>query len=241
MVFRLHRLPVERQRNVGRALAVALDRARATPLTERTLQAGREVVAVSNRLQDPPNVPAILVDVSTDVVFTAAHRLLRAWTRAFAGELIALERPQQELLDAARFLTDKWFPNGVEFLRAQMSIQWDSLQPIAASFDEPEVSAAVEKLSMRPLVDHMRKHVDLYGQTVGLGEGKPKPGSARTETRDHWQEAMKDFAIAVLADYGKDPSTRTELLGVYEQQLAEHRAALAAARKKLKAKSGSEK
>jgi hypothetical protein len=238
MVFRLHQLPVERQRNVGRALALTLDRERATSLTERTLQAGREVVAVTDRLQNPPSVPAILVDVSTDMVFTASHRLLRAWVRAFAGEMIALERPQQELLDAARFLIDRWYPNGVGFLREQMSIQWDSLQPIAGSFDDPQVSAAVQKLSMGPLVDHMRKHVELYGQTVGLGEGNPKPGAARTETRDHWQEAMKDFAIAVLADYSKDQATRTELLGVYEQQLAEHRAALAAARKKLKEKSG---
>lgn len=239
MVFKLHQLPVERQRNVGRALALTLDRDRPEPFTERTVQAGREVIALTERLQDPPGVGAIVVDVSTDIVLTATHRLLRAWIRAFAGDLVALDRPQQELLDAARFLMGKWFPDGVAFVREQMSIQWDALRPIEASFTEREVIDAVGKLSMGPLVEHLRKHVVLYGQTVGLGEGKPKPASARVETRGGWQEAMKAFAITVLADYANDEAARLELLGVYEQQLAEHRASLAAARKKRKAKLGS--
>jgi hypothetical protein len=171
MLFGFCQIPFERQRNVGRALAITLGRDRTTPLTERAMQTGRDVVAATQRLQDPPAVEAIVVDVSMDTVLTATHRILRAWSRAFAGELVCLEPQQQDMLEAARFLLTKWFPHGVGFVREQMSLEWDALRPIAASFDELQVS-----------------------------EGKPKALSAKVEHRDNWQDAMKTFAITVLAD-----------------------------------------
>jgi len=233
-MLKLQSLPVERQRNVGRALALTLKRNRPTPLTPRTMEAGRAVAAITERLQDPPNVPAIEVDLSTDQVVTAVHRILRAWTKGLAGELVALQAPQQDALDAARFLMTRWFPYGIRFVREQMSIEWDALQPIVTSFDDPEVVAATTKLSLGSLLDHLKKHATLYGQSVGLGEGKAKEAPAQAEVQDSWQGAMTQFAITVLADYANDSATRVELLSVFEQQLAEHRAELAAARKKRK-------
>ena len=237
MVFRLQNLPVERQRNVGRALGVTLDRTRAQPLTPRTVEAGRNVVSITVQLEDPPKVASIAVDMSTDRVVTATHRILRAWTKGLAGDLVALEPAQQESLNAAQFLMTRWFANGIRFVRQQMSIEWDGLQPIITSFDDPEVIAAVEKLGLGSLVAHLKKHAVLYGQTIGLGEGKPKEARDQAEVQNTWQEAMKRFVVVVLADYPDDEKTCTELLGVYEQQLEEHRAELAAARKDRKEKS----
>ena len=46
---------------------------------------------------------------------------------------------------------------------------------------------------------------------------------------------MKQFAVVVLADYAENTEIQTEPLGVFEQQLEEHRTEVAAARKKKKA------
>lgn len=225
----LPRLPIERQRNVGRALAdVFNDEVSYKP---EVVGRAKTVIAATEGLEDPGGHSMFSVDRATDSVITAIYRALDAWTKGLTDAVLPLEPEQQAALAAAEVLDSAWFPDGIEFVHEVVGLQHDALAGIQKTLAKKEIKDAVETLGLGPMVAHLSRHTALYAKTLGLtaeGEaGAPESGPSQT-----WHDAYMLFAASVVTSYSDDAETRKVLLGSYESQLREHRAAMRKERRK---------
>ncbi|MDC3982182.1 hypothetical protein [Polyangium jinanense] len=235
-MLELPRLDVDRQLNVGNAIAAGLAAPRPTPLTPTTLARGQAVVAVTLDLRAFSGPTPGVVDRATDTVITAFDRARADDERALLDSVVPLGPAQREALSRLRLIRTRVFPNGTDFIRRRMDLEWRALCDVRNALNEPEVAAAVDAQGLRPAVDHLLAHIDLYGRVIGQEAGPA--GKAEERLSAAWHEAFKLFAAQVMLDYDKNPVIQKELLGAYEVQLDEQRAAARHAARARQAKSG---
>jgi hypothetical protein len=241
-MFKIPRLPEDRQRNVGSALEEHL---KTKPKYSAAILNGAGAVIEATRALGPSDdVPMFTVDTATDGVLSAIYRIEQAVQKGLTATVIPLGSSQQALLDAALLLDAAWFPSGIGFIRDSTGVQNAAMVAIRNSLTDPEqgaaIKTAVKALGLGPLVDHFLLHALLYAKKLGLaGEIVESVGEPR-DPSDAWHDLYVQFAIDVSSTFRADPTTRQTLLGSYESQLADHRSDQAKARKRAAKKAVTE-
>jgi len=233
-MLELPRLEVARQRNVGNAVADALAAQRPIPIVPSTRTRGEAVVAATEALSAFAGPSPGQVDRATDTVLTAFDRARAEEERALRDSVVPLGPAQRDALSRIRLIRTRVLPQGTDFIRRRMDLEWPVLCEVRKAFQEPDVAAAVDAQGLRAAVDHVLAHINLYGRVIGHEAGPA--GSAEERLSAAWHEGFKRFAAQVTLDYESDPVTQKELLGAYEVQLDEQRAAARAAARARKAK-----
>ncbi len=222
------RLEIPRQLNVGDSLAEVLAKDRPTPLLAGTLARGNAVTAATFALASHSRAKPGKVDRATDTVVISVDHLLEAAENALLDSVVPLGEAQQQTLARVRLIRTSVFPQGTQFIRRPMDLEWPALRNVQSALGDPEVAAAVDALGLRAVVDHLLAHIARYGQAVGQEAGAA--GTAEEKASLAWHEAFKLFAAQVMVDYEKDAALRQELLGAYEVQLAQQQSSARAAR-----------
>jgi hypothetical protein len=241
-MFKIPRLPEDRQHNVGTALE---EHFKAKPKYSAEIARGAAAVIEATRaLGAPDDAPIFTVDTATDGVISAIYRIEQAVQKGLTTTVIPLGAPQQALLDAAQTIDGAWFPSGIGFIRGSVGAQNSAMIDIRKSLTDPEegpaLKAAVKTLGLGPLVDHFLLHAALYAKKLGLaGEIVESVGEPR-DPSDVWHDLYVQFAIDVSSAFRADPATRQTLLGSYESQLIEYRSDQAKARKRAAKKAKAE-
>jgi hypothetical protein len=225
---------MQRQIIVGNAAAAALSVARPTPLTATTRARGEALVAATVPLHLYVSTNGKKVDNATDTVVVGFAHVLAEQERVLRDTVVPLGDLQRQGLAHVRVLRTRLFPGGTEYVKSSMDLQWSALVALRSAMQEPECSAAIDGLGLRPFADHVLAHIELYGRMVGQ-EGKASSAGA-AEASAAWTEAFKRFAVQVMHDYPDDAAIQRELLGPYEAQLEQQRAAARA----RKAQAGAE-
>jgi hypothetical protein len=195
----------------------------------------KAVIAATAPLAAPGGPSMFTIDRATDGVVTAIHRIQEAWERGLTDAVIPLDAEQQAALAAVNLLNEAWFANGIGFIHDAVGLQCDALLAIEKTLSDPEISKAIKTLGHGPLVHHLSSHTALYAKTLGLtadGEASTSEQSA-SQT---WHDAYVLFAASVMVHHANDPEARASLLGSYEKQLQEHRAAAQKERRRQRAK-----
>ncbi|AKT38797.1 hypothetical protein [Chondromyces crocatus] len=231
------RLEVDRQINVGNALGPILAAPRATPLQGATRTRGDAVIASTLALLNVRDVPPRAADQATDTVVTAFHRMLEAREEMLLDTLVPLGPAQREVLGQVRLLRTRLFPKGTSFIRLPMEMELKHLTDLRQRLGEPEVDAAVTALGLEAEVLHLVTHVERYGRSLGQDAGGA--GRATELASVAWHEAFVRFAAQVVVDYEGNTAMQRELLGPYEGQRLQQRAAARAARRARAAAQGS--
>ncbi len=237
-MIRFARLDIDRQRIVGNSVGVALAVNRPVPLLQGTVARGQAVVAATAGLQLFAGVSASRVNQCTKSVVVALEHTFEEMERGLRDTVVPMGEPQQRGLALVRFLRGKLFPEGTRFIRRSMDLQWSELVVLRTAMQEPEVSEAIDELGLRRFVDHLLAHIELYGRMVGQ-EGKAA-GAGEEEASAAWTEAFQRFAAQVMLDYEESTAMQSELLGAYDTQLGQQRAAARAAIKARKAQAEAE-
>ncbi len=234
-MLELPRLEVDRQRNVGNAIGEALTVKRPIPLAAGTIARGEALVAATRALQAFSGPSPGQVDRATDSAITAFERARKEDERALLDSVVPLGPDQREALSRLRLIRTRAFPNGTSFIRRRMDLEWPVLCEVRKAFQAPEVAAAVDAQGLRPAVEHVLAHIALYGRVIGHEAGPA--GSAEERLSAAWHEAFKLFAAQVMLDYDNNLAMQKELLGAYEIQLEEQRAAARTAARARRARS----
>ena len=229
----LQRLPVERQRNVGAALA-DIFKGKTSYHADVVLRA-KAVIAATATLAVPESPSMFTIDRATDSVVTAIHRILAAWHKGLTDAVVPLNAEQEAALAAAEILDEAWFANGIGFIHELVGLQCDALLAIQKTLREPEIQKAIKTLGLGPLVEHMESHTALYAKALGLTADSEVKAPEGGESQA-WHDAFVRYAASVLVHYPDDAEAQRALLGSYEKQLQEHRAALQRERRRQRAK-----
>jgi hypothetical protein len=213
---------------VGNALAGSLAADRPTPLTDATRVRAEAVVAATDGLRLFVKHRPLTVDRATDAVINGCDRTLGAKEQSLRDTVVPLGDAQRDELSRVRRLRIHLFPEGTGFTQNSMDLEWAVLGEVRARAEEPQAAADIEALGMRTQMDHLFAHIDLYGRMLGLDADKARAGEEKASAA--WAAAFQLFLAQVLVDYDADPVMRAELLGPYEAQLAQQRAAARAKR-----------
>lgn len=228
MLLDVTKLDGERQLTVGNALREAIVKPRNPALLAGTLARGEVVLAMTTELRSAIGAPPGLVDRATGTVVTAFRNAVMEQERALLDTVAPLREAQQQAASRLQLIRTRVFVNGTRFIRKAMDLEWSALCEMREAMQDPEVAAAIDAQGLRAVADHLLTHIGLYA--VALGHEAGSAGSAEEKASAGWHEAFKRFAAQVLLDYENDEALRRELLGVYESQLEEQRAAQRAAR-----------
>lgn len=226
-MFQMSRLEVPRQIVVGTSLAKSLAATRSIPLVNTTLARGEAVVAATAALRLFADLTPVQVKRATASVATALDRICEDKQRALRDSVVPMGDAQRDTLAHVRLVHASVFPQGTDFIRRSMDLQWSELVSVRARVEEPAVAVSIDALGMRPLFDHFLAHVELYGRI--LGHDADSAGAGEEQASAAWTEAFTLFGAQVLVDYEKDPAIRQELLGPCEAQLEQQRAVVRAA------------
>ena len=233
MVLDVSRLPSERQLSVSNALKEAITKPRTPPLQDTTLSRAQAVLATTSELRVHVSAPPGQVDRATGTVVSAFGRAVAEQERALLDSVVPLDEEQQMAASRLQLIRTRVFRRGTQFIRRTMDLEWPALCEVREAVEDPTVMDAIEGQGLRPVVDHLLRHIALYAQALGHEAGAA--GSAVEKASHAWHEAFKRLAAQVLLDYEHDEATRRELLGPYEAQLDEQRAVERAARAKRNA------
>jgi len=235
-VLTVTKLDIQRQTIVGNALGNSLAAVRPVPLAAATRTRGEAVVAATEELRLFADLNPAKVDRPTDTVAIEFDRLVEGHERVLRDDVVPLGPAQLEALSQARLVRTRVFPQGTAFTHRSMDLQWSELVGVRARMQQPDVAAAIDGLGLRAAADHLLAHIELYGRIVGSDANKARAGQEKASAA--WNETFRLFVAQVLLDYENDPAMKQELLGTFEAQLAQQRAALRA--KKAGSGAGSE-
>lgn len=228
------RLDGERQLTVGAALREAITKPRNPALLAGTLSRAEVVLALTSELRAVIGAPPGIVDRATDTVVTAFDHAIADQMRALIGDVVPLGEAQQQAASRLALIRTRVFVRGTGFIRRPMDLEWAALTEVREAMQDPEVAAAIDAQGLRPVADHLLAHIARYAQALGDEAGSA--GSAVEKASEAWHQAFKRLAAQVMLDYDGDPATQRELLGAYETQLEEQRAAQRSARARRSAK-----
>jgi len=237
-MIEIARLDSDRQVNVGNALGLILAAPRPTPLHQTTQNRIDAVIAATLGLAAARNVTPKQVDLTTDTMITSFDHTLEGTEQMLRDSVVPLGDAQREALGHIRTLRARLFPQGTGYIRKPMDLQWVHLSELRARIGEPAIAAAVDALGLRPMVDHLLAHIDLYGRALGQDVGAA--GHAREAASAAWQEAFRRLAAQVIVDYEADEATQRELMAPYLTQLEQQRAAARASARARKARAEAE-
>lgn len=228
-------LPPERQRNVGLALQDFFGKPNQEPAA--VAQRAQAVIEATAGLKDSDEHSLFIVDGATDSVLTALHRICGDVEKALVDTVVPLGPEQIAHAQAAQLCNDSLFPEGIEFTRDSTGVQHGVMIQMRDTLNDPEkgppLSAALTTLGLKPIVDHLLLHLDLYSKKLGLvGSSVIEP--TMDEASRAWHEAYVVFAATVVAAHAADPAAQKALLGTYDKQLEEHRADKARARRRAR-------
>ncbi len=228
----LSRIPIERQRNVGAALADIFKSK--TPYKADVVSRAKEVIAATSALAETGGPSMFAVDRATDSVVTAIYRMLDAWEKGLTDAVLPLTAEQQAALAAVDVLQTAWFSNGIDFIHEVVGLQHDALAAIRKTFAEQPIKQAVQTLGLGPMVERLSSHTALYSKTLGLSADSEAEASG-SSAGQAWHDAYVLFTATVMTAYADDAEARKVLLGSYEKQLQEHRAAMQKERRRRRA------
>lgn len=223
---------------VGNALGDALAAPRSVPLAAATQTRAEAVLAATEGLRMYARHRPIEVDRATDAAVMGNDHTLAAKERALCDAAVPLGDAQRDELARVRRLRGHLFPAGTGFIQRSMDLQWGELVDLRARAEEPQAAADIDALGMRSQMDHLLAHIELYGRILGQNAHKARAGEEKASAA--WSEAFQLFLAQVLVDYAGDATIQQELLGPYEAQLAQQRAAMRAAARARKARAAAE-
>jgi hypothetical protein len=215
-------LTTKRQVIVGNAVGDSLAADRPASLSPSTRARGEAVVTATLSVRLFAGVRPAQVDRATCTVVVGFHRTLEGQERSLRKSVIPHNEAQRIAADRAQRVRAHLFPQGLQFLRRTMDLEWSDLVSLRARMQEPEIAEAIDGLGLRPMADHVLAHIELYGRVVGKDASKAGAGEAKANAA--WTEAFRLFSAQVLIDYEHDGAMQDELLGPYEAQLAQQRA-----------------
>ena len=232
------RLDIKRQMIVGNSVAGAITVERPTPLLPATRVRGEAVIAATLALEVFASYRPFQVDRATDGIVLGLDQMLETQERTLRNDVVPLGDAQRQTLADARMVRALLFPQGTEFTRNTMELQWSELVPLRGRMQEPGVAAAIDRLGFRSTAEHLFAHIELYGRIMGQHPDGPRAGEEHA--RATWDEAFRLFMAQVALDYEKDTAMQKELIGAYERQLEQQRAAARAALKARRAETDGE-
>lgn len=228
-MFTLPRLTVRRQRRVASALEkVAEDKAHAKsipaevrPLLARAVEAGR-------RLDDGRELPSLLLDNTTDVVFGAFHHTAESIHDGLDERVCPLTPEQSKKKAAANTLLTRALPGDLGYLSQSMSLQYEDMRALVDRLQKDATcAAAVHELHLEFFVSHMEAHLVPYGRAVRTADGRDLEAES-----DAFHAAFTDLALKVSAHFPEGAPERTALFGAYETELEAQRAEKREARRR---------
>lgn len=234
------RLPEAQQRNVGHALEEHFKSTPKPKYVEAVMKSGRALIAATAGLGESAGPTLFIIDRRTDTILAAILRIVQTYQKAFSSTIVAHNAAQQEMVEAAETVERIWFPEGLTFIHGSASDQNLAMTVMRKALEGddtgPAMRAAIQTLGLGPLVEFFLAHAKVYARKLGVaGETATGEDSEPLDPSDVWHEAFVQFAIDVSSAYRDNPAVKQTLLGGYESQLAEYRAAQAKARGKEKA------
>ncbi|MCC6551744.1 MAG: hypothetical protein IT372_01825, partial [Polyangiaceae bacterium] len=229
----IQRIGIARQITVGNAIADALAADRPSPILSGTRARCEEVVSATAVLRVFAGYKAVDVYTATSKILIGLEENLAAQERSLRDGVVPMGEAQHQALARVSLVRSRVFPQGVGLARLPMDMQWPRLVAIRSAVQEPPVAAAIDAMSLRPHVDHALAHIEVYGRVIGQQTGGA--GAGKEQACEAWTEAFRLLAAQVLLDYQKDAAMQKELLGPYQVQLANQRAAARASRSRKSA------
>ncbi len=230
----LPRLTLYRQRRVFLALRdLWNDKAALKPLHGDVRESLSAAVDAGANLTPERELPPLVLDNTTDVVFGAFDDLLEAVERGMTDRVVRpLTDEQSRMKDAATTLRQQAFPEGTGYLVDSMAQQYKSMRATADALEKnADCVAAVKTLRVQWFVDHLTAHLAPYGRAVKAADGRDLEAVS-----DAFHDALVDLAVKTTAAHGRDADARRLVLGAFETELAAQRDEDRAARKRAAAK-----
>ncbi len=230
-LFIISRLIVERQRNAGDRITkllhddAAAKRKRPDAITTRAA----EFTASHTALSSVSTTPKLQVDNAADRAFNGGYNELSAVVQVFTDPLVPLEDAAKERLDAARALLRLAYPAGRGFTRKSMETQYKGMRDVVKALRSDEAKGAVKTLRWEATVGFLEAQLAPYGVAVHSPDGADVE-----KLSDAWHDAFSNLTAALVGALPESDPLRVAVLDVYEKQVEEQSAALAARRRAAK-------
>ena len=207
---------------------------RTTPLTPTTVASAEAVVAAAEPLHLYVTLSDKKVNTSTTTVVAGFASSISSLRHMLRSDVASLGQPQHETFKHLKLLQERLFPSGTNFLRASMNVKWGSLLALRTAMQEPACSQAIDACGLRVCADHVFTQIEVYGRM--LGPDAKAAGGGEEAAAEAWVEAYTRFAVQVMHDYPGNKALQRELLGPYDVQLEQQRAADRAAERARRAR-----
>lgn len=230
----LPRLPVARQRRVAQSLQeLIVDKSATKQLEPSVRSALTATVDIGRRLDTERELPPLVLDNTTDTVFSAFDGVISSVERGMDDRVVKpLPVAQAKKKAAAATIRLKAIPQGMPFLSLSMALQYDAMRAVMDRLEkDPECTAAVEELGLGYFVAHMAAHLAPYGRAVVSADNRDIEAES-----DAFHDAFVKLAVQASAHHGDADATRRRILGAYETELAAQREEERAARQRAKKK-----
>jgi hypothetical protein len=215
------RLPIVRQRRVAQSLIdLSTDKNTLKSLDVKVKDALGVAVTVGRRLDAGRELPALVLDNTTDTVFAAFDTTVDAIERGMDDRVVKpLPAIQAKKKAAASTIRLKAIPDGMPFLSLSMPLQYDAMRTVMDLLEkDAECVAAVKELDLAYFVEHMAAHLAPYGRAVKTADGRDLEAEG-----DAFHAAFVKLAVQASAQHAEDDAVRKQILGAYEKELLAHR------------------
>ena len=233
-MINLPRLPLVRQRRVAQLLAeLSADKSVIKPLHPEVKTSLAEVVTSGSRLDTGRELPPLVLDNTTDTVFSAFDGAISSVERGMDDRVIKpLPAVQAKKKAAASTIRLRAIPDGMPFLSLSMPLQYDAMRSVIDLLQKDEdCVAAVKELDFEYFVDHMAAHLAPYGRAVRSADGRDMEAES-----DTFHAAFLKLAVRTTAHHADDPAIHKLIFGAYEKELAAQREEARDARQRAKKK-----
>lgn len=172
-------------------------------ITDARTEMAVDCAALQSALGSAPEPEVILraVDQREDAAASALVLLCQAWAR-LAGEIAEG--------DVGRFLTERLFADGLEFVNYKARKEWSVIDTKLKTIDDEKLDAKFAQLGALPMLAHLRNVHMLYGEATGMTKPLPAAESPLVgEKRIALMESIRHYVVAVNGSVRrKVPATR---------------------------------
>lgn len=220
-MINLPRLPIVRQRRVAQSLTDLHANKNATKAFHAKVKDALDIaVTAGGRLDSDRELPVLVLDNTTDTVYSAFDGAIYAIERGMDDRVIKpLPPPQAKKKAAASTIRLKVIPDGMPFLSLSMPLQYDAMRTVIDRLEkDPECVAAVDELGLDYFVAHMAAHLAPYGRAVKTADGRDLEAEG-----DAFHAAFVKLAVQASAQHADDAAVRKQIFGAYETELEAQR------------------
>jgi hypothetical protein len=220
-VFELQRLTIARQRRLAQSLLEAeQDKSFVKSLNPDVRTALSDAVKMGEGLDPGRELPPLVLDNTTDTVFSSFENLLESVEQGMTDRIVAPLPPDRaKKKAAASFLLKRVFPDGTGFLSSSMPLQYTAMTTVLDLLTkDPECVAAVKELGVGYFVDHMEAHLIPYGRAVKTSDGRDLEAAGTA-----FHDAYTRLAKKVDVHHEGDAAASEKLCKPYQRELEAQR------------------